>query len=285
MSRPQVRIACDSCRRRKIRCNLDQPCLACQQAGLRCTFLSTRQKKGRKGETANVISELRNSQAEATRYAVPSSPIAGQNFNYTSPTVSLDLQTSPQILDALPRKSSFTPNAELLPLNIVDICTELFFSQMRTTVPVLTRESIREASSAMTGSNNHEESYCLITAFCAFVILQTGAIELYQLLQLEIHHDPATYGQLLLREALSLRSHLNLLGTPTLPIVLLTFFIYGCHSALGKHKLAWFFLREATTLYTSAALDSDDEVVDITFNRIFWLLLISERYYVRRPSL
>jgi hypothetical protein len=278
MSRITVTKACDACRRRKVRCNWEQPCSACKQADLQCTFLSTRQKKGRKGDTANVISELRNLQPETIRYAAPSSPEPGHSLHYASPSLSLDVQTSPQGLDSQVNKTGFLRSVDLLPAKVVDLCTELFFSQMRSTVPILTPAFVKQAaSSSAAGGGLDEESYCLLCSFCAFVILQTGGITSVQLAQVNIHYAPLSYGQLLLREALSARSHLDMLTTPTLRSVVLTFFIYGCHSALGKHRLAWFFLREATTLYTSATLDSNDDMTDEALNRLYWLLLISER--------
>lgn len=281
MSRITVTKACDACRRRKVRCNWDQPCSACKQADLQCTFLSVRQKKGRKGDTANVISELRNVQSEPIRYAAPSSPEPGQNLHYahyTSPSLSIDAQTSPRGLDSQLNRTNFLRSTGLLPQRIVDLCTELYFAQMRSTVPILTHSFVKQAAmSAAAGGELGEESYCLLCSFCSFVILQTGSITSEQLASADIHYAPIPFGQLLLREALAARSHLDILATPTLRTVVLTFFIYGCHSALGKHRLAWFFLREATTLYTSATLDSNDGLTDEALNRLYWLLLISER--------
>jgi len=236
------------------------------------------QKKGRKGETANVISELRNSQPEPVRYTVPASPEPGHSLLYTSPSLSLDVHTSPQSHDSHPIKTGFLRNAGLLPAKVIGLCSDLFFSQMRSTVPILTQEFVTQVASSAAGLGDLVgEAYCLLCAFCAFVILQTGGITTTQLSQADIQYTPPAYGQLLLREAVSARSHLDMLATPTLRTVVLTFFIYGCHSALGKHRLAWFFLREATTLYTSATLDSNDQSVDEALNRVYWLLLISER--------
>lgn len=278
MSRITVTKACDACRRRKVRCNWGQPCSACKQADLQCTFLLARQKKGRKGDTANVISELRTVQSENIRYAAPSSPEPGHSLHYTSPSLSIDAQTSPRGLDSQLNKTVFLRNPALLTEKIIDICTELYFSQMRSTVPILTYSFLKQTTlSAATGGELGQESYCLLCSFCGFVILQTGSITVEQLNQIDIQHAPIPFGQLLLREALSARSHLDILATPTLRTVMLTFFIYGCHSALGKHRLAWFFLREATTLYTSATMDSNDGLPDEALNRLYWLLLISER--------
>lgn len=278
MSRVTVSKACDACRRRKVRCNLARPCLACRQADLECTFLSTRLKKGRSGESANVIAELRHSQSNGdSNIMSPSTPAPFQALNYTSPTFSLDLQTSPHSLELLPGRQLFQRNLDLLPLVLAEICTEVFLTQLASTVPVLNVATFRQMISARGVDGLGEEEYCYACSFCAFVLLQTDSLTNKRLISLGIAQQAAIHGQLLLKEALSARSHLDLLAPPSLRIVVLTFFIYGCHSALGRHRLAWFFLREATTLYTSATMDLDDPAKDETFSRLFWLLLISER--------
>ncbi|KIX08827.1 uncharacterized protein Z518_03484 [Rhinocladiella mackenziei CBS 650.93] len=286
MSRNPVSKACDACRRRKVRCSLRQPCAACQRARLQCTFLTARLKKGRKGDTAKVLNELHHSQAGSYSHQLPTSPFPFQGLDYTSPAFSLDVQTSPQSLDILPSKSRFSRSSDLLPSRVVELCAELFFSQLGSTVPIITPESIRQEAAAALNEDTGEDSYCLISAFCAFVILQTGGPDPNLMARSGVGQTSAAYGQHLLKEALSARSYLDLLAAPTRQTVLLTFFIYGCHSALGKHRQAWYFLREATTLYTSATLDLGDEIVDEVFSRLYWLLLISERSHAirrRRP--
>lgn len=52
------RQACDSCRRRKTKCNRSQPCEKCIEAFLSCTYNSLPKRKGPKGRTAPVLSSL-----------------------------------------------------------------------------------------------------------------------------------------------------------------------------------------------------------------------------------
>ncbi|KIV92958.1 hypothetical protein PV10_04209 [Exophiala mesophila] len=287
MSRLTVSKACDACRRRKVRCNLARPCVACRQADLECTFLSTRLKKGRTGESANVLAELRKSQSNGeSNDFTPSTPAQFQALNYTSPTFSLDLQTSPHSIELLPGRQLFQRNLDLLPLALVELCAEVFLTQLASTVPVLNVAAFRHMVSARGVDGLGEEEYCYACSFCAFVLLQTDSLTNKRLVSLGIARHAAIQGQLLLKEALSARSHLDLLAPPSLRTVVLAFFIYGCHSALGRHRLAWFFLREATTMYTSATMDIEDPAKDETFSRLFWLLLISERSHAirrRRP--
>ena len=330
MRRAAVSKACDACRRRKVKCSLSQPCAPCQDAGLQCTFLTIRQRKGRKGASAHVINEIRNSQqtpsldeADSPPNPLPlhaTSTIAGRlpqhstdddtmptldsfsedlhdvapteqplnsfpfpfdSLNYTSPTFSLlpDTHTSPQH-DNVPTKR-FARTQSLLQPRVIDVCAEFFLSELSSTVPIVTPDLIRQATAA---AANDDEAYCLVCSFCAFVLLQTDELSRDQLVQAGIQQEPRVYGQTLLTEALSVRGHLDLLALPSLRTVFLTFFIYGCHSALGKHRQAWYFLREATTFYTTATMDLAEEDVDEAFHRLFWLLLVSERFAPPRTT-
>jgi alpha-glucosidase len=159
---------------------------------------------------------------------------------------------------------------------VIDVCAEFFLSELSSTVPIVTPDIIRQATAA---AANDDEAYCFCCSFCASVLLQTDELSRDQLIQAGIHQEPRVLGQTLLTEALLARGHLDLLASiPSLRTVFLTFFIYGCHSALGKHRQAWYFLREATTFYTTATMDLAEEDIDEAFHRLFWLLLVSERF-------
>lgn len=222
---------------------------------------------------------------DPSRLETGDSPIAFHRLNYASPT-SLDVQTSPQSLDITPFKTRFLRSSDILPSQIIKRCADLFFSQVESTVPIITEDAVRHAVAASAGTDEKgEEAYCFLCAFCAFVMLQTGGPDdaTGTLIIDDIPQNTTSYGQVLLREALSARSHLDIVAVPTMRAVILTFFIYGCHSALGKHRQAWYFLREATTLYTSATLDAGEDILDDGYSRLYWLLLISERS-VTTPS-
>ncbi|KAJ9634451.1 hypothetical protein H2204_006276 [Knufia peltigerae] len=323
MRRAAVSKACDACRRRKVKCSLGQPCASCLDAGLKCTFLTTRQRKGRKGASAHVINEIRNSQEttilsqtdhssstsqqdqpgllhgaseprpHSERLPTPIGvgavivsrpenllPLPFDSLNYTSPTFSNlpESITSPQV-DTSSTKPRFTRNAGLQPNRVVDEFAGVFLYDLSSTVPILNAELIEQTVSAAT-HNNDDEAYGLVCAFCAFVLLQTDMISESYLAVAGVHQKPSEYGQALLKEALAIRGHLDSLAIPSLQTLFLIFFIYGCHSALGKHRQAWYLLRETTTLYIAATMDSANEDLDEMFGPLFWLLLISERYLV-----
>src|SRR5436190_10843553 len=260
--RSNTKQACDPCRRRKVRCDGTQPCLHCTKAYLRCTFLNKPQKKGRQGEKANVISELRAAQAQ------------DQQINGTVPYG--DHLT---VRHSRSRPAHFLRSQGLLPLDIINACTDFFFTHMHSTVPILQREQFQREIISM---NESTEAYCLVCCVCAFVIIQTGAVgPSFPTGDESPSVAGLKYGQALLDEALEARKDLDILGRPSFRIITITFFLYCCHIGLNHQKHAWFFLREATTLYMTAPVEINsgpDAGNSLLSNHLLSLLLISERY-------
>lgn len=263
--------ACDACRRRKVRCNNAQPCSQCQSAGLACRSTLQRQKKGRQGRTANILNELRAKEGYHDTVENPA-PLR-------SPAVTTDgLEQTPQSPKARNR-GTFSRTPGLLTQELINACTGYFFSRMRGTVPVLDPVSFqREVDRA----NDCLHAYCLVSAFCAFVITQTGFSVDHTTRVGELGSSPEKIRLILLEEATEARSHIDPFTEPIGQNIIIAFLLYGCHIGLGNQRHAYYFLREATTLYTASALDghvstrADDDDSSLG-TRLFWLLLVSER--------
>jgi hypothetical protein len=90
------------------------------------------------------------------------------------------------------------------------------------------------------------------------------------------------YQFVLVEEATEARRHIDPFTEPIHQSIIAAFLLYGCHIGLGNQRHAYYFLREATTLYTANALDghastqADDEDSSLGA-KLFWLLLVSER--------
>ncbi|KAL1961426.1 hypothetical protein VTO42DRAFT_154 [Malbranchea cinnamomea] len=388
---PATKQACDACRRRKVRCDGQQPCAHCQTAELVCTYLMVRRKGGRRGKSANVLSELRarqgttasqNSTITTTTATTATTTTStgtvsiddgstaslsglsrGQSASTTTPgtsttsaTVSAVCEGQPAFVPAQqqnqaqqPEHSTITSNSArsdgaasaaaasfrgtagaegssgfvrtpgLLPPDLVERCIDFFFTQLGGTVPILHRLTF-EKQIERAGTCLH--AYCLLIAFCAFVVVQTGggvsvsrppppaaaaaavplasassatasssassaspsgdvaagAEDQQQLSDLE-------YGRVLLREAMEVRKHLDLFAMPARQSILVAFFLYGSNIGLGNQRHAYYFLREATTLYTSGILDAEpeeDAEHPSVAGKLFWLLVVSERAHAIR---
>lgn len=91
-------LACDACRRRKIRCDRTHPCEKCIEACLACTYHAVPQRKGPKGRTAPVLTSLRNT-------FVSSAPQGGQ----ASAPAPAAASTAPGVTTTLAATSGMNP--------------------------------------------------------------------------------------------------------------------------------------------------------------------------------
>lgn len=72
-STKQLRRACDCCRKRKVKCDGEEPCSPCKKASIRCAYLQPPKKKGPKGlRSARVLHALRR--IDDTASGSPTSP-------------------------------------------------------------------------------------------------------------------------------------------------------------------------------------------------------------------
>ncbi|KAJ6142012.1 hypothetical protein N7497_011111 [Penicillium chrysogenum] len=278
MPDPPVKQACDACRRRKVKCIFPKPCEQCRAAGLVCRTTSQRQKKGRQGQTANILNELRANQIEQAL-------VRDANMPPQSPALTLgDNIPTPQSLRASGR-CQFSKKPGLLSRELVDSCSGYFFLRMRGTVPVLQPGSFQKQVDL---ADTSLHAYCLVTAFCAFVVTQTGfAVEQ---ISSELSQGFCTeeFRSSLIEEATEARKHIDPFTDPVRQSIIIAFLLYGCHIGLGNQRHAYYFLRESTTLYTASALESqassaqmDDDDPSLA-GKLFWLLVVSERAHAIR---
>ena len=249
--------ACDACRRRKIRCDKNQPCIGCTTALISCTFLAPSQPKGRHGQTANVISELRASQVRSIQGSISER----SNLN-----------------NALPPVRSSTRTSNLITLETIKACVEFYFAQFHSSVPILEEDILLFDGNLLETDN---DVYCLVLSFCAFIILQTGVVHgSTSITENSLLLADIGYGQMLIYEALEARRNTRPIVLPSVRTVITSFLLYGCYRFLNDQHKAWFFLREATSLYVSGTSDGDlssDLSHSPISNQIFWLLLSTER--------
>ena len=237
--RKPVSRACDACRRRKIKCNGLQPCPACSTASIQCTFRHEHRKGGNQGVRAVVLNELRRS-----------------THSGSEPSVSPLRERGPDFL---------TPD-------FINACIEAYFAHLYPVVPFLTREALEhEAQAEDTGAK------VFIASFCAYVVTY-GPASSRSLAAYESNTEGPTLGQYLLDQAISILPA-DRASSPSYRVVLTSFFLYGTYAGLGNYRQGWFYLREAATLFMICEKPTENDLYSpVIVRRLFWILLISERF-------
>lgn len=173
---------------------------------------------------------------------------------------------------------------------VVDHCINRFFDRLFPTIPLLTADYVvRLKATALaapeTPGSGGPEACCVLVAMCAQVLLQAKEPEnLFQ--QGIIHERNEDFGCSLVAAALAVHQCMPRRPSPTLDQCLLTFFLYACQARLSHHSQAFFLLREATTLFILLRPSDSDESANKIVDRLFWVLMISERSHAiryRRP--
>jgi hypothetical protein len=259
-----VKRACDACHRRKVKCDGMNACRNCSSAQLSCTYNAIPQKKGPKGSRAKVISELRETQRQTS--------------------LSAKVQNRMNGIAGGPPSPSLSPTPGLLTNEMVKECVQFFFENMYPQMPILDR---RQVEQQMLYMEQNRDAYCLLTALCAFVMLQPGMTM--------PRNDPFNLdmmpganivsSQLLVEEALRVRKGYEYLDSITLNGLATNIFLYGCAYGRQDHDRAWVYLREATTMVHLAGMNKEEHYLHLEpvessrRRRLFWLLYTSERAY------
>ena len=149
-------------------------------------------------------------------------------------------------------------------------------------MPILYREQIQQTFAEMGQSM---EAYSLVTAFCAFMLIQPGIV----LKTGQVMEEPADsttnpkIGNLLMEESVRIRKGYDYIESPTVNTTITSFFLFSCCFGLNKHNKAWFHLREATALAQILGMQDEntymfDNVIETSRRRrLFWLLFVTER--------
>lgn len=239
-------MACDACRRRKIKCNGHRPCSGCMSADLTCAYVSPRRHGGNTGARATVLNELRSSQAHHA--ASISSPTSSESSRY----------------------SPF-PNIQSPEASFTNECIDAYMRRIQSVVPILTRHILEtEAKLAKTSLASRQ----FILAFCAYVANFGNVLD--EMPSNRQACNQIGLGRQSLNDAIQLQSSMRVID-PTPRSMFVSFFLYGAYAGLGDYQQGWFYLREATTFYTMLKKDAVGWYDEQTDSCIFWILLISER--------
>jgi SP family general alpha glucoside:H+ symporter-like MFS transporter len=247
-ARKVVSKACDACRRRKTKCDGVQPCLGCRSANLACTFDAPRGQGGNRGARAIVLNELRAKSKDHSSFS--------ENLPPAASSLSPDITGAQDISDEPPLS------------DVLGECMDAYVKYLYPVVPLLDMAFIKaQASQADRSPMSHQ----FVQAFCAYVsnfghLSDGGGPESLS----------EVAGKQLLETATSAQS-IRLLTQPTPTSVYISFFLYGAWAGLGDYQQAWYYLREATTLFLMLRNNHEDWYDEETQRCLFWVLLVSER--------
>lgn len=156
-------------------------------------------------------------------------------------------------------------------------CIGAYLHRIHLVVPVLTHNALEtEVQLAETSVVSRQ----FVLAFCAYVANFGNALEETSLDQRIFTR--ANIGRQSLKDAFQAQS-LGRITDPSPRSMLISFFLYGAYAGLGDYQQGWFFLREATTLFTMLKSDAITWYDQRAHGCMFWILLISERYFGSAP--
>lgn len=267
-----VKRACDACHRRKVKCDGVNPCRNCSSAQLSCTYNAIPQKKGPKGSRAKVISELRETQRQTSLFAKVQNRMNGVPCSSAG--------------------SGLGPTPGLLTSDVVKECVQFFFDNMYGQIPILDQRQIDQQILYM---EQNRDAYCLLTALCAFTMIQPGMSmppgDPYNLDM--VPGANIISSQLLLEEALRVRKGYEYLDSITFNTLATNFFLFGCFYGQEMHDRAWYYLREATTMIHMIGMHKEEHYLQFDAaeasrrRRLYWLFYLIEKAYAvqrQRPT-
>lgn len=174
----------------------------------------------------------------------------------------------------------------LPPAQVLDHCANRFLTLLCPTIPILSQDYVLSLRLRAGTPDSTHENFGTLVAICAMVLLQVEEPAGFAFPG-TVHENNLVYGRRLLEEANEAHRRVRQGPTPSFDYILLTFLIYACHAYLCHHSRAFYFLREATTLLLIFhPEDTPDLRTRALADRLFWVLLISERSHAiryRRP--
>ncbi|KAJ5382555.1 transcriptional regulator family: Fungal Specific TF [Penicillium concentricum] len=274
--------ACDNCRRRKVRCNREQPCGKCQEVSLNCRYTSVARRKGPKGRSAPVLSALLSSTSSPLESTLSANSANDANLFPASFLEDQPILSLPEYRDfnIIGLHEIATPGVrQRMSTVLLQAHVKIFLEHLFPIMPVLDANSI-------TLDSLHPETlsprrYALLLALCAATHLQLNLDE----------SDGSTFeeaspsGQSLIDQALRALQEFDPLDMPHIDSVLTSFFLFSAYGNLDKHHHAWHYLSQSISFahllnlhQEESYLVPDPEAAELR-RRIYWLLFITERAY------
>lgn len=287
--------ACDSCRRRKIRCDQIEPCAKCHSAGIECTYNErVKRKTPVRRVTVSVIPSLSDFRLTSTGHRSIISPVPGlDSFSPAlailpvNPTWQDGQQVSARSDGIWSNTASDPAEPRRLVGSLLRMHVRLFLRWMFPLWPILEPKDLLEACNEV--DMLPPTKYCLLLAICAATNIQLKLSSNHSLADLaepnEVSDEvfaPYTQ-QYLLNEAVKIRNTLSIAEEIDVDTLLTSMFLFSAFANIQQHQQARFYLSQTVSHCISLRLNDESSyteysIVNRELNcRIFWLIYILER--------
>lgn len=279
-------IACDACRRRKIRCDRQHPCNRCQSQQITCLYTAIPQKRGPRAKRESVIQQLRLRPELANVGGLPQSAQAAGVSPSDVYEDSSKRAESEQAGQLLPRPNPMSWGAEVpkdwtkYPRVFLDELLFDYFTEIHPITPILNQELV---SSYL----NHRPTpltCCLIYGLCFLGSLATTQ---------KLSPEYAAASHELLADATRFHNVFLFAANPCTETVMAAYNLWVAHYRTCNFKQSFVYVREAITLAQMMGLDRkehyyqlNDENIALQHHVLFHTLYTSERgAYMQFPHL
>lgn len=238
-------------------------------------------------QVGNTPNQAREDLGFANTHDGPTQPGTSASYDLDAPDFllpSLPIDSPPDdsmnLFAAMPEQAmlesvEFWPNSisqeALLPW------IDVYFKRLHPTVPVLSRTMIYQEMLLRKHQHDHQFGAMLL-AMCAFAMTQPVQIH-------EVASTPSrsVQARMLLEESIKMRMTIDFGESPSVHMILASFFIFACLFGNGLHKAAHHRLREAVDLANSLSMhlpqayDSLDSETREQWLRTYLVLSVTER--------
>lgn len=254
------RRACDACRRRKIKCirSTGGRCSKCILCGLLCTFDDPIQKKGPRPRL------FRPEATSAPLYHHP------QRTSSQSSSTGCETCVRPRLVSDAGVKT----------------CMSIFFDRIQPHMPIVDWEYTHDLIDRL---DSDCQSYCVVLSLCAYTMLVGLPADEDVIFEGNVDNEQAN-GWGVLETVRGVRKQCYGAILPTTSAIIAATFMSCTYENLDDQNMAWYFLREATTMVYTANVHQEDHYLhgnpaDLSRKRcIFWFLFVRERVHALRNN-
>ncbi|KAK2629844.1 hypothetical protein QTJ16_000664 [Diplocarpon rosae] len=299
------RTVCDHCRRRRIRCDGEFPCVQCGHASLTCRREHVPRKRGPKRGNGRVLNELRALEVDGAPVSeehvhVPGSNTTGSHSSgpssidqwisdsadaraSVSPTTSQQrwhaIASEPQLTE---EPSSIFTSDQFRPISpsyfhLIPSCIDLFYEHIYPIMPLVHIPTLR--SSSTRALNRSEKN--LLYSLCALTSTHMSGKSITA-------PGPPSWeaaGRFFLDECISVRKSYDFIEDKSLSAVISSYFVSTAFFELNQNRKSWYYLREALTMGQDLRLHDEKSYAGLSpaeilcRQRTFWILYVTERSF------